>query len=85
MSENQTTAQASSRSLRVLLLVCAGALVIFAFTLASAIYDAQQVQAMRSFSVASQHSAHGPEADPYLRHVPGGYDYGLDSPPEVVP
>lgn len=24
----------------------------------------------------------GPEADPYLRHAPGGYDYELELPPE---
>lgn len=27
----------------------------------------------------------GPEADPYLRHVPGGYDYELEPPPEEMP
>lgn len=85
MSEYQTTAQTFSRSLRVLLLVCAGALLIIAITLASSIYDGQQAQAMHSFSASSQHNAQGPEADPYLRHAPGGYDYELDSPPEVVP
>jgi len=26
----------------------------------------------------------GPEADPYLRHVPGGYDVELESPPGEV-
>lgn len=27
----------------------------------------------------------GPEADPYLRHAPGGYDFELEPPPEEVP
>ena len=26
----------------------------------------------------------GPEADPYLRHAPGGYDYELEPPPEEI-
>lgn len=53
MSESQTVAQVSSRSLWVLLLICAGALLVIAFTLASAIYDGQQAQAMRATQPAS--------------------------------
>lgn len=26
----------------------------------------------------------GPEADPYLRHVPGGYDIELELPPDEM-
>jgi hypothetical protein len=33
-------------------------------------------------NAAPQPTAPGPEADPYLRHAPGGYDYELELPPE---
>ncbi len=32
---------------------------------------------------AAQPTPPGPEADPYMRHAPGGYDYELELPPDV--
>lgn len=51
MIENQSIQPArASRSLPVLLLVCAGALLIIAFTLAGNLHDAQSTQVARATS-----------------------------------
>lgn len=36
-------------------------------------------------SVELQRMRPGPEADPHLRHNPGGYDYELEAPPIDLP
>ena len=42
MSETNTNASGSSKSLRILLLVCAGLLLVIVFTIASEVYSASQ-------------------------------------------
>lgn len=39
-------------------------------------------QTLSVLNGAPQSTPPGPEADPYLRHAPGGYDYELELPPE---
>ncbi len=34
-------------------------------------------------SGAAQPTPPGPEADPFMRHAPGGYDYERELPPDV--
>ncbi len=84
----QTLKPAPSQALKVLLLVCAGALLVIALTLADTIRTAQSslvMQLMRQPAGAQSVAPHGPEADPYLRRVPGGYDYELEPPPVEMP
>ncbi len=79
---NQTLKPASPHALKVLLLVCAGALLVIALTLASDIQRAQSTFATRAMTQTAQSIApRGPEADPSMRHAPGGYDYELELPP----
>lgn len=54
------------------------------------LFAAVYAQANSSFSDMTQSQADsinaptGPEADPHLRHVPGGYDYENDPPQNDV-
>lgn len=65
-------------SIAVIVLVVLGIVVIM------------QVQAMAEYvqhyrTTPADATSRGPEADPYLRHAPGGYDYELEPPPEEMP
>jgi len=45
---------------------------------------AEYVQHALTLQAGTQATPSGPEADPYLRHAPGGYDYELEPPPEEM-
>ncbi len=84
----QTLKSAPSQALKVLLLVCAGALLVIMLTIADAIRNAQSSLVMllaRQPADAQLVAPRGPEADPYLRRIPGGYDYELEPPPAEMP
>jgi hypothetical protein len=46
---------------------------------------ADYVQHALAVQAGSLATPRGPEADPSLRHAPGGYDYELEPPPADMP
>ncbi len=46
---------------------------------------AEYVQHALTLQAGPMTTPRGPEADPYLRHAPGGYDYELEPPPAELP
>ena len=87
MNQNQTLHPASPQALKVLLLMCAGALLAIVLLLSGVVRDTQSAAVMHAATQTANAQSivpRGPAADPYLRHVPGGYDYELEAPPEEL-
>lgn len=63
----------------IALIVLGAVLIMQAQVMADYVQHALAVQA------GSLATSHSPEADPSLRHAPGGYDYELEPPPEEMP
>jgi hypothetical protein len=67
-------------SLAVIVLVVLGIVVVMQVQVM-----AEYVQHQKTILTDAHFTPRGPEADPYLRHAPGGYDFELEPPPQEIP
>ncbi len=60
-------------------------IVVLGFALATQVraFTSDIGRSLATIAGAAQPTPPGPEADPYMRHAPGEYDYERELPPDV--